>query len=171
MPSFKTIDDFPVQGKRVILRADLNVPMRDGKVGDLTRLERLAPTIRELSQKGARVIVISHFDRPKGKVVPSMSLAPLAAALGQVLGGAKVAFAGDCVGAKAEAAVACLKNGEIALLENLRFHGAEGRTSRASPSSSPRWAIFTSTTPSPAPIAPMPRPRRSRGCCRRRPAG
>ncbi len=125
MPSFKTIDDVAVEGKRVVLRADLNVPMRDGKVGDLTRLERLAPTIRELSQKGAKVVVISHFDRPKGKVVPSMSLAPLAAALGQVLGGKKVAFAEDCVGAKAAATVAGLKNGEVALLENLRFHAEE----------------------------------------------
>ncbi|MBL8703292.1 MAG: phosphoglycerate kinase, partial [Rhodospirillales bacterium] len=125
MPSFKTIDDVTVQGKRVVLRADLNVPMRDGKVSDLTRIERLAPTIRELADKGAKVVVISHFDRPKGKVVPSMSLAPLATALGQVLAGKKVAFAEDCVGAKADVTVAGLKNGEVALLENLRFHAQE----------------------------------------------
>jgi phosphoglycerate kinase len=125
MPGFKTIDDVPVAGKRVILRADLNVPMRDGKVGDMTRVERLAPTIRELAEKGAKVVVISHFDRPKGKVVPSMSLGPLAPALSKVLGGKRVAFAQDCVGTKAEAAVAGLENGEIALLENLRFHAEE----------------------------------------------
>jgi len=125
MPSFKTIDDFSVAGKRVILRADLNVPMRDGKVTDPTRVERLAPTIRELAEKGAKVVVISHFDRPKGKVVPSMSLEPLAQALSQALGGKKVAFAEDCVGATADAAVAGLKGGEVALLENLRFHAAE----------------------------------------------
>ncbi len=125
MPAFKTLDDLSVAGKRVILRADLNVPMRDGRVADLTRVERLAPTIRELAEKGAKVVVISHFDRPKGKVVPSMSLGPLAPALSQVLGGKRVAFAEDCVGDKAAGAVAGLKDGEVALLENLRFHAEE----------------------------------------------
>ena len=72
----QTLDDLKIAGQRVLLRADLNVPVRDGKVTDLTRLERLAPTIRELSDKGARVIVLSHFDRPKGKVVAEMSLRP-----------------------------------------------------------------------------------------------
>lgn len=124
MADFKTLDDIVVAGKRVILRADLNVPMRDGKVSDPTRIDRLAPTIRELADKGARVIVISHFDRPKGKVVKSMSLKPLAEALGKSLG-KRVAFAEDCVGPKAQAAVAALKNGEVALLENLRFHAGE----------------------------------------------
>jgi phosphoglycerate kinase len=125
MPAFKTLDDLSVAGKRVILRADLNVPMRDGRVADLTRVERLAPTIRELAEKGAKVVVISHFDRPKGKVVPSMSLGPLAPALSKVLGGRRVAFAEDCVGDKAAGAVAGLKDGEVALLENLRFHAEE----------------------------------------------
>ena len=74
---FRTLDGLAVKGKRVLVRADLNVPMADGKVTDRLRLERQAPTIRELSVKGARVIILSHFDRPKGKVVPSMSLAPL----------------------------------------------------------------------------------------------
>lgn len=124
MAGFKTLDHLAVAGKRVILRADLNVPMRDGKVSDLTRIERLAPTIRELAEKGARVVVISHFDRPKGKIVPSMSLKPLAGPLAKVLG-RRVAFAEDCAGPKAEAAVAGLKNGEVALLENLRFHAGE----------------------------------------------
>ncbi len=124
MAGFKTLDDIVVAGKRVILRADLNVPMRDGKVADLTRIERLAPTIRELADKGARVIVISHFDRPKGKIVPAMSLRPLADALGQALG-RRVAFAGDCVGPMALAVVQGLHNGEVALLENLRFHAGE----------------------------------------------
>jgi phosphoglycerate kinase len=124
MPKFKTLDDLAVTGKRVILRADLNVPMKDGKVTDLTRIERLAPTIRELAEKGARVVVISHFDRPKGKVVPSMSLQPLVEPLSQVLG-RTVRFAEDCVGDKAASVVNGLKNGEVALLENLRFHAAE----------------------------------------------
>src|SRR3954469_18604868 len=75
--NFRSLDDLDVKGKRVLVRADLNVPMADGKVTDATRLARQAPTIRELAQKGARVIVLSHFDRPKGKVVPSMSLRPV----------------------------------------------------------------------------------------------
>ena len=95
--AFRTLDNVDVAGKRVLLRADLNVPVRDGKITDLTRIERLTPTIRELVGKGAKVIVCSHFDRPKGKRVPEMSLAPIAAALGEVLG-QRVRFAEDCVG-------------------------------------------------------------------------
>ena len=95
--AFRTLDNVDVAGKRVLLRADLNVPVRDGKISDLTRIERLTPTIRELVGKGARVIVCSHFDRPKGKRVPEMSLAPIAVALGEVLG-QRVRFAEDCVG-------------------------------------------------------------------------
>src|SRR5260370_42101245 len=84
--AFRTLDGMDIAGKRVLLRADLNVPVRDGRITDLTRIERLSPTIRELSEKGARVIVCSHFDRPKGKRVKSRSLEPMATALGQVLG-------------------------------------------------------------------------------------
>ena len=124
MPNFKTLDDLNVKGKRVLVRADLNVPMKDGKVTDASRIERQAPTIKELSDKGARVIVLSHFDRPKGKVVPSMSLAPIAPALSKELG-KPVAFADDCVGDVAKGAVAKLKDGDIVLLENTRFHKGE----------------------------------------------
>ncbi|MBB5373527.1 phosphoglycerate kinase [Acidocella aromatica] len=120
----KTLDDVKVAGQRVLLRADLNVPVHEGKVSDLTRLERLAPTIRELSEKGAKVIVLSHFDRPKGKVVPALSLRPIAEALGTVLG-KPVAFAADCVGPVAEEAVAKLQNGDVLVLENTRFHAGE----------------------------------------------
>ena len=122
--SFRTIDGLDVKGKRVLVRADLNVPMADGKVTDTTRIARQAPTIRELAEKGARVIVLSHFDRPKGKVVPSMSLRPVAAPLAEHVGRA-VAFAGDTIGAEAQAAIAALKDGEVLLLENTRFHGEE----------------------------------------------
>jgi phosphoglycerate kinase len=101
--NFRTLDTAEVAGKRVLLRADLNVPVRDGRITDLTRLERLTPTIRELADKGARVIVVSHFDRPKGKVVPAMSLRPISAALRDVLGH-DVFFADDCVGPVAEEA-------------------------------------------------------------------
>ncbi|HEY8947621.1 MAG TPA: phosphoglycerate kinase [Rhizomicrobium sp.] len=126
MPDFKTLDDLTVKGKRVLVRADLNVPMKDGKITDASRIERQAPTIKELSDKGARVIVLSHFDRPKGKVVPEMSLAPIAPALSKELG-KPVAFASDCVGEVAKDAVAKLKDGDIVLLENTRFHkGEEG---------------------------------------------
>ncbi len=106
------------------MRADLNVPVKDGVVGDLTRIERQAPTIRELAEKGARVIVLSHFGRPKGKVVPALSLRPVVAPLAKAIG-REVAFAEDCVGPKAQAAVAALKDGEVLLLENTRFHSGE----------------------------------------------
>src|ERR1700742_5171610 len=86
MPSFRTLDDLDVKAKRVLVRADLNVPMKDGKVTDASRIERQAPTIRHLAEKGARVIVLSHFDRPKGKVVPSMSLKPVAEPLAKAIG-------------------------------------------------------------------------------------
>jgi phosphoglycerate kinase len=121
---FKTIDDIAVAGKRVLVRGDLNVPVKDGKVSDATRIERLVPTLRDLLAKGARVIVISHFGRPKGKAVPEMSLAPVADALARTLG-RPVAFAKDCVGDAAKAVVDGLRDGEVALLENLRFHAEE----------------------------------------------
>jgi len=122
--SFRSLDDLDGKGKRVLVRADLNVPMADGKVTDTLRIVRQAPTIRELAEKGARVIVLSHFDRPKGKVVPSMSLKPLAEPLAKEIG-RPVAFAEDCAGPVAEKAVAALKDGQVLLLENTRFHKGE----------------------------------------------
>jgi phosphoglycerate kinase len=128
--SFRTLDNVDVAGKRVLLRADLNVPVRDGKITDLTRIERLCPTIRELAGKGAKVIVCSHFDRPKGKRVPAMSLVPVAAALGLVLG-TTVNFADDCIGPVAEQAVADLRNGGVLVLENTRYHAEEEKNDPA----------------------------------------
>ena len=128
--SYRTLDGVDVAGKRVLLRADLNVPVRDGKITDLTRIERLSPTIRELADKGAKVIVCSHFDRPKGKRVPDMSLAPMAAALAEVLG-KPVAFADDCIGAPAAEAVAKLAHGDVLVLENTRFHAGEEKNDPA----------------------------------------
>jgi len=122
---FNTMDDLDFDGRRVLVRGDLNVPVADGKVTDATRIERLAPTLRELCGKGARVIVMSHFGRPKGRVVPGMSLKPVAPALSAALGGADVAFAPDCVGAAAAAVIDDLPPGGVALLENLRFHPGE----------------------------------------------
>jgi phosphoglycerate kinase len=121
---FRTLDNLDVAGKRVLLRADLNVPVRDGKISDLTRIERLSPTIKELSEKGAKVIVCSHFDRPRGKRVPEMSLAPMAAALGEVLG-RRVRFVEDCTGPAAEQAVELLGRGDVLVLENTRFYAGE----------------------------------------------
>ena len=127
---FRTLDGLAVAGKRVLVRADLNVPIHDGKISDLTRVERLSPTIRELSAAGARVIVCSHFDRPKGKRVPEFSLAPIAQALRDVLG-RPVAFAEDCIGVVAEQAVAGLENGDVLVLENTRFHIGEEKNDPA----------------------------------------
>ena len=121
---FRTLDGLEVAGKRVLLRADLNVPVHDGRITDRTRIERLTPTIRELAAKGARVIVCSHFGRPKGKPVAGMSLAPVAAALAEVLG-QPVAFAADCIGPVAADAVAGLAPGGVLVLENTRFHPEE----------------------------------------------
>ena len=109
---FRTLDDLDVKGKRVLLRLDLNVPMKDGKVTDATRIERQAGTLRELADKGARVIVLSHFDRPKGKIVPDMSLEPVADPLAKAVG-RPVAFASDCIGPKAETAIAVLEDGGV----------------------------------------------------------
>ena len=120
----RLLDGVAVKGKRVLLRADLNVPVRDGRISDLTRIERLSPTIRELAQAGARVVVCSHFDRPRGKRVPEMSLKPMAEALGQVLG-KPVAFAEDCIGETAARAIAALHDGDVLVLENTRFHAGD----------------------------------------------
>jgi phosphoglycerate kinase len=122
--AFRTLDNLGVANKRVLVRADLNVPMQNGRINDATRIERVASTIAELADAKARVIVLSHFGRPKGRDA-NLSLAPLAPALGTAMGGRKVAFAADCVGADAERAVAALKPGEILLLENTRFHEGE----------------------------------------------
>ena len=125
MPAFKTLDDIDVAGKTVLVRGDLNVPVRDGAVTDTTRLDRLAPTLTELADKGAKVVVMSHFGRPKGQRNLDYSLKPVVPALQTALGGRPVAFADDCVGGPAEAAVAALQPGAFLLLENLRFYPEE----------------------------------------------
>jgi phosphoglycerate kinase len=130
MAAFRTLDDLDPKGKRVLVRADLNVPVRDGAITDRTRIERLSPTLKELSDKGAKVIILSHFDRPKGKRVPEMSLRPLAEALSSVLD-RPVAFADDCVGPQAEAAVSKLADGDVLLLENTRYHAGEEKNDPA----------------------------------------
>jgi len=125
MAGFKTLDDIgEVAGKRVLVRVDLNVPVADGKVTDTTRIERVLPTIDELSKKGAKVILLAHFGRPKGGPAPEFSLDPIAGAVEAMIG-KPVAFAADCIGKEAGEAVARMKNGDILLLENTRFHKGE----------------------------------------------
>ncbi len=131
MANFTTLDQLDVAGKRVIVRCDFNVPMQDGKVTDTTRIDRGAETLRDLAAKGARVIAMSHFGRPKGKRVPEFSLRPLVQPLSKALGGKPVAFADECVGPAAKEAVAKLKDGDVLLLENLRFHAAEEANDKA----------------------------------------
>src|SRR5215470_7117668 len=129
MLRFRTLDDIDVRGKRVLLRADLNVPVKDGVVSDATRIERLAPTIEALIEKDAKVIVMSHFGRPDGRPAPAYSLRPLVAPLSKAICGREVAFASDCIGDEAKRVVAALRPGQVALLENLRFHKGEEENS------------------------------------------
>ena len=125
MPEFRTLDDVDPRGKRVLVRVDFNVPMQNGEVTDATRIERACETLEELVRKGAKVVVLSHFGRPKGKPESSMSLMPIVKPLSQALGGIDVRFAPDCVGDLAHAVVDALPEGGVALLENLRFHAGE----------------------------------------------
>jgi phosphoglycerate kinase len=127
--TFRTLDDVDVKGKRVLLRVDLNVPMENGRVTDTTRLERVSPTITEISGKGGKVILLAHFGRPKERD-PKDSLKPVAAALSQVIG-KPVAFADDCVGDVAQKAIAAMKDGDILCLENTRFHPQEEKNDPA----------------------------------------
>src|SRR5947209_8268811 len=120
---FRTLDDADVKGKRVLVRVDLNVPMENGRVTDATRLERIAPTILEISGNGGKVILLSHFGRPKGRD-PKDSLKSVATVLAQVIR-KPIAFADDCIGETAQKAVAAMKDGDILCLENTRFHPGE----------------------------------------------
>jgi len=122
---FRTLDDVDVSGKRVLVRVDLNVPVENGRVSDLTRIERVAPTISEVADKGGKVILLSHFGRPKGRDA-AQSLKPVALAIANVLK-RPVAFADDCVGDPAMVAVGAMKAGDVLCLENTRFHPGETR--------------------------------------------
>ncbi|WP_290689684.1 MULTISPECIES: phosphoglycerate kinase [unclassified Haematobacter] len=122
--AWKTLDDFDLKDKRVLIRVDVNVPVADGKVTDATRIEKIAPTIRSVLDKGGRPILLAHFDRPKGKVVPSMSLKVIMPAMEKAFG-TKVVFAEDCTGSRAEEVIEKARPGEVVLLENTRFHEGE----------------------------------------------
>jgi phosphoglycerate kinase len=127
--NFRTLDDVDVKGKRVLLRVDLNVPTENGRVTDATRLERVGPTITEISDKGGKVILLAHFGRPKGRD-PKESLKPVAEALSKVVK-RPVGFADDCVGEVAQKAIAAMKDGDILCLENTRFHKEEEKNDPA----------------------------------------
>jgi phosphoglycerate kinase len=131
MAAFRTLDDIgKVRGKRVLVRVDLNVPMSGGEVTDATRIERVAPTILELADAGAKVILLAHLGRPKGGPAGEFSLRPVAAATSTVIG-RPVAFAADCIGTAAADAVAAMADGDVLLLENTRFHAAEEKNDPA----------------------------------------
>jgi phosphoglycerate kinase len=127
--SFRSLDDADVKGKRVLVRVDLNVPMRDGKVTDATRIEEIAPTIIEIAENGGKVILLSHLGRPKGRD-EEFSLRPVAAEVARIVK-RKVKFAEDCIGPAAEAAIAAMKDGDILCLENTRFHPEEEKNDKA----------------------------------------
>ena len=130
MARFLTLSDVDVAGKTVLVRADLNVPMSEGRVTDATRLERLVPTLKNLTDRRAKVAVLSHFGRPKGQVVADMSLEPVAAALSDVLG-SPVQFAKDCIGVEAKTSIDFLPAGQVLVLENTRFHAGEEKNDPA----------------------------------------
>jgi phosphoglycerate kinase len=127
---FRTLDDADVTGKRVLLRVDLNVPTESGRVTDATRIERIAPTIAEIADKGGKVILLAHFGRPKGSPDEANSLKPIAAAVAHILK-RPVAFATDCIGKTADDAIAKMRNGDVLLLENTRFHKGEEKNDPA----------------------------------------
>ena len=130
MTAFRTLDQADVSEKRVLVRVDLNVPMENGRVTDATRIDRILPTIREIADKGGRVVLLAHFGRPKNGPDEENSLRPVAAVLQEHLK-RPVAFAPDCIGEAAQTAVAALKGGEILLLENTRFHKGEEKNDPA----------------------------------------
>ena len=127
---WKTLDDMDLAGKAVLVRVDINVPVEDGRVTDATRIERIVPTVRDILAKGGKPILLAHFDRPKGKVVPEMSLRQVVPALEAALG-RPVRFADDCVGLGAKRAAADLGEGEVLLMENTRFHPEEEKNDPA----------------------------------------
>lgn len=163
MTGFKRIEDLgDLADKRVLVRADLNVPMRDGVVTDDTRIQAAVPTVRDLLALGANVILMSHFGRPKGERVPEMSLAPLIAPLSAALG-VEVSFADDCVGAAAVQAVASMDR--VLLLENLRYHAAEPANDAGFAAQLASLGDAYVNDAFPALIGRMPQPKPSRSCC------
>ena len=155
----KSVEDINVTGKRVLVRCDFNVPMEDGRITDDNRIVGALPTIKYLLAHNARVILCSHMGRPKGEFNPKYTLAPVAKRLSELLG-KDVTLAADVVGPDAQAKAAALKDGEVLLLENVRFHRRRRKTTPPSPSSLRLWRRFMSTTRS-APRTARTRPPRA----------
>ncbi len=130
MSAFRTLDNVDVKGKRILIRVDLNVPMENGKVTDATRIERVLPTLQELTNNGGKVIILAHFGRPKGGPDPKYSLKPVVETVSTMMR-KPVAFADDCIGEPAEKAVAAMKNGDVLILENTRFYPEEEKNDPA----------------------------------------
>ncbi|QYK39936.1 MAG: phosphoglycerate kinase [Paracoccaceae bacterium] len=128
--AWKTLDDIDLTGKTVLTRVDINVPMEDGRVTDTTRIDKIGPTVADILARGGKPVLLAHFDRPKGKVVPAMSLSHVAGAVEASLG-RRVVFGADCVGAAATAAIAAAGPGDVVLLENTRFHPGEEKNDPA----------------------------------------
>ncbi len=128
--AWKTLDDMDLAGKVVLTRVDVNVPMENGVVTDATRIEKIVPTVKDIQAKGGKVVLLAHFDRPKGKVVPEMSLGQLQGALETALG-CRVVFGSDCVGEVAASAIRAARQGDVVLLENTRFHPGEEKNDPA----------------------------------------
>ena len=125
LDKLRSTDDVDLAGKRILVRADLNVPTADGQVTDATRITRFLPTVEDFAKRGAKTIILTHFGRPKGERVAAMTVRPVADKMGGMMNGTPVAFAEDCVGDVAENAVAALADGDILVLENLRYHAGE----------------------------------------------
>jgi phosphoglycerate kinase len=123
--AWKTLDDMALAGKVALVRVDVNVPMENGRVTDTTRIDRIIPTITDILAAGGKPVLLAHFDRPKGQVVPAMSLAQIVPTLQAALGDAKLHFATDCIGAPAKTAISAMEAGDVVLLENTRFHAGE----------------------------------------------
>ncbi len=127
---WKTLDDIALAGKTVLTRVDINVPMEGGRVTDMTRIDKIRPTVDDIIARGGKPVLLAHFDRPKGKIVPEMSLVHVKGALEAALG-RKVVFGADCVGAPAREAIAAARAGDVVLLENTRFHPGEEKNDPA----------------------------------------
>ena len=166
MTSFKTLDDLPADltGKVALVRVDLNLPMADGVVTDDTRVRASAPTILELADKGAKVLLLAHFGRPKGEKVSTMSVSMTIDAVQHVLG-REVMFVPEIAGPVVVQSLGILRPGDIAMLENTRFWKGEEANDPELAKRLPQTATSTSTMPSPPRTARMPAPRGSRTSC------
>ncbi len=165
--AWKTLDDMDLDGKVVLMRVDINVPMEGGRVTDATRIEKIVPTVEDILAKGGKLVLLAHFGRPKGKVVPEMSLRACPARAGGGAAGARWSSPRIASARPATAAMAAMRPGDVVLLENTRFHAGRGKERPGA--GRRRWRHLGdvySTTPSRRRTGPMPRPKAWRGCCR-----